>query len=124
MKLGEMEFDRIVNLALERIPPEIKDRMANIVISVQRRPSPELIEDMGVPPGETLFGIFDGVPLSDRSVMDPPLYPDTILIFQEPLEEACGSPEELEEEIEITVVHEVAHYLGMDEQELEALGYA
>ncbi|HDR14150.1 MAG TPA: metallopeptidase family protein [Desulfobacteraceae bacterium] len=124
MKLKEEEFDRIVNRALGRIPPEIRNRMENIVISVQKRPSPELLESMEIPPDETLFGIFEGVPLSERSVMDPPLYPDTIFIFQEPLETEFSSQHELEEQIEITVVHEVAHYLGMSEEELEELGYA
>jgi predicted Zn-dependent protease with MMP-like domain len=98
--------------------------MENIVISVQKRPSPELLDSMEVGPNETLFGIFEGVPLSERSFAAPPLYPDTIFIFQEPLEAAFSSRDELEEEIEITVVHEVAHYLGMGEQELAELGYA
>jgi predicted Zn-dependent protease with MMP-like domain len=124
MKLEDEEFDSIVDRALGRIPPEIRDRMENIVISVQKRPSPELLESMEIPPDETLFGIFEGVPLSERSVTDPPLYPDTIFLFQESLEEACRSKAELEQEIEVTVVHEVAHYLGMDEEELETLGYA
>jgi predicted Zn-dependent protease with MMP-like domain len=56
--------------------------------------------------------VFTGVPLPERSVTEPPLYPDAILIFREPLMAACHSWEELEEEIAITVVHEVAHYFG------------
>ena len=76
-----------------------------------------------MPPGETLFGLFTGVPLPERSVTEPPLYPDVILIFREPLMAACHSIETLEAEIAITVVHEVAHYLGLDEEQLEALGY-
>jgi predicted Zn-dependent protease with MMP-like domain len=82
-----------------------------------------MLREMGVPPDETLFGIFEGVPLTERSITEPPLYPDTILIFQEPLEEACDTVEELEEEIEITVVHEVAHFVGMSEERLAELGY-
>ena len=82
-----------------------------------------MLKELGVPAGETLFGIFEGVPLTERSVTEPPLYPDTILIFQEPLEEACDTSEELEEEIEITVVHEVAHFVGMSEERLAELGY-
>gem|GEM_PF-102189 len=124
MKLKDQEFDRVVEKAISRIPPQIKDQMENIIISVRKRPSRDLLRRMDIPPEEILFGVFEGVPLSDRSHFDPPLYPDTIFIFQEPLEEICRSQAELEHEIEVTVVHEVAHYLGMEEKELEALGYA
>jgi predicted Zn-dependent protease with MMP-like domain len=78
---------------------------------------------MGLPPDEPLLGVFQGVSLLERSVFDPPLYPDTIILFQRPLEEMCETVEELEEEIEVTVVHEVAHYLGMTEERLAELGY-
>jgi len=64
------------------------------------------------------------VPLPERSATAPPLFPDEILIFREPLERCCRSAAELVEEIEITVVHEVAHYLGFDEDQLADLGYA
>jgi len=82
-----------------------------------------MIEEAGLPPGETLFGLYCGVPLTERSITDPPLHPDTIYIFQETLEQHCATREELIEEIEITVVHEVAHFLGLDDAQLEALGY-
>jgi predicted Zn-dependent protease with MMP-like domain len=59
----------------------------------------------------------------DRSFFSPPPFPDTIFIFQEPLEEMCDTIAELEREIEITVVHEIAHFLGIEEDRLEELGY-
>lgn len=123
MKLSNEEFDRIVQRAIRRIPEEIRQHLDNIVISVRKRPSRRLLEDMDLPPDEPLLGVFEGVSLLERSVTDPPLYPDTIFLFQEPLQEMCETLEELEEEIEITVVHEVAHYLGMTEERLEELGY-
>ena len=123
MKLSEEEFDGIVKKAIRRIPSEIRQHLDNMVISVRKRPSKKMLRELGVPPDETLFGIFEGVPLTERSITEPPLYPDTILIFQEPLEEACDTVEELEEEIEITVVHEVAHFVGMSEERLAELGY-
>jgi len=124
MNLNRKEFDRIVKRAVGRIPEEIRSHLNNILISVRRRPSPELLEEMGLAPDETLFGIFEGTPLVERSVTEPPLYPDTIILFEEPLLEVCGSLEELENEIEITVVHEVAHFLGFSEADLARLGYA
>lgn len=123
MKLDEAEFDRIVTKAIENIPHEIRQYLENIVISVKKRPSRRMMMEMGIPPGEEPLGLFQGVPMIERSVTVPPLYPDMIYLFQEPLEEMCGTREELEEEIEITVVHEVAHYVGMTEERLEELGY-
>jgi predicted Zn-dependent protease with MMP-like domain len=123
MKLNNKEFDRIVQQAIGRIPEEIRRHLDNILITVQKRPAPEMLEEMGYPPDEPLLGIYWGVPLNERSVAEPPLYPDTIFIFKEPLEEMCETREELEEEIEITVVHEVAHFLGMTEERLAELGY-
>ncbi len=123
IKLNEAEFDRIVAKAIENIPGEIRQYLENIVISVKKRPSRRMMIEMGIPAGEEPLGLFQGVPMIERSVTVPPLYPDMIYLFQEPLEEMCETREELEEEIEITVVHEVAHYIGMTEERLEELGY-
>ena len=123
IKLDEAEFDRIVAKAIENIPHEIRQHLKNIVISVEKRPSRHMMRDMGIPHGEWPLGLFQGVPLIERSATVPPLYPDMIYLFQEPLEEMCESREELELEIEVTVVHEVAHYIGMSEERLEELGY-
>jgi predicted Zn-dependent protease with MMP-like domain len=123
MKLSNAEFDRIVRQAIRRIPEEIRRHLDNILITVQKRPAPDMLEEMGYPPDEPLLGVYWGVPLNERSIAEPPLYPDTIYIFKEPLEEMCIDRAELEEEIEITVAHEVAHYLGMSEERLAELGY-
>lgn len=122
-KRRNREFDRVVQRAILRIPEEIRKHLKNIIITVQDRPSPELLREMGYGPDETLLGLYYGTSLLERSMNEPPLYPDTIFLFQEPLEEACETVEELEEEIEITVVHEIAHYLGIDEERLAELGY-
>lgn len=122
-KLSSEAFDRIVKQAIARIPREIRQHLDNVLISVQPHPSRELLAEMGFARDELLFGIFSGVPLTERSLTDPPLYPDTIYIFQEPLEAFCRSREELIEEIEITVVHEIAHFVGFGDDELEDLGY-
>jgi predicted Zn-dependent protease with MMP-like domain len=121
--LSPEAFDRVIEQAIARIPEEIRRYLANVVFSVQPRPSPELLAEMGFPPDEVLFGYFSGIPLTERSIADPPLFPDTIYIFQEPLEDYCRNRQELIEEIEITVVHEIAHFVGFDEGQLEELGY-
>ena len=122
-KLTTEAFARIVEQAIARIPEEIRRHLENILISVKQQPDTEMLEEMGLAPDEPLFGIYWGVPLTERSLADPPLYPDTIYIFQQPLEAFCTSREELLEEIEITVVHEIAHLFGFSEADLEALGY-
>ncbi len=123
MKVPEKRFDAIVKRAVARIPQEIRKHLDNLVISVLPRPSREMRKEMGLRPNDEVLGLFQGVALTERSITSPPLYPDTIFLFQGPLEEMCETVEELEEEIEITVVHEVAHYIGMDEERLAELGY-
>lgn len=124
MKLSRKEFEKAVRRAFDRIPAEIRERMEDVVLTVQKRPSREVMEELGYPPDEPLLGLFQGDSLQEHSFFVlPPLQPDTIFIFQEPLEEMCETIEELESEIEITVVHEVAHFLGIDEERLEELGY-
>jgi predicted Zn-dependent protease with MMP-like domain len=124
IKLNDKDFDRIVKRAIRRIPEELRQHLDNVLISVRKRASEDMLEEMEVPPGEELLGFFSGVPLVEQSVSDPPLYSDTIFIFQEPLEEMCETVEELEQEIELTVVHEIAHYFGISEERLEELGYS
>lgn len=123
LKLNEREFDRIVKRAIRRIPRELRVHLDNVLISVRKRPSPEILAEMDLAPDEPLLGVFQGVSLMERSVTAPPLFPDTIFLFQEPLEEMCETLEELEEQIEITVVHEIAHFFGINEGRLAELGY-
>lgn len=124
MKLSQKEFDKAVRRAYNHIPVEIRDRMENFVLTVKKRPSPEMLKEMGYPPDEPLLGLYDGASLQEHSFFSSPsLHPDTIYVFQEPLEEMCESLTELEREIEITVVHEVAHFLGISDARLEELGY-
>jgi predicted Zn-dependent protease with MMP-like domain len=123
MKISEKEFDRIVKRALRNIPGEIREHLDNLIITVRRRPSRAILKELGIERAEELLGLFQGVPLIERSITAPPLFPDTIFLFQDPLQEMCGTDEELEEQIRITIVHEVAHFLGMDEARLAELGY-
>jgi predicted Zn-dependent protease with MMP-like domain len=123
LKLTAKEFDRMVERGIRRVPKELRDHLDNVLISVRRRPSREMLEEMGLPPDEPLLGVFQGVSMMERSVTSPPLFPDTIFLFQEPLEEICESLDELEEQIEITVVHEIAHFFGISDERLAELGY-
>ena len=123
MRISRNEFEDTVEKALEMIPEIFRAQLNNMTITVEDLPSQDLLREMEMSPDETLFGVFTGVPLPERSVTELPLYPDVIIIFREPLMAACQSLKELEEEIAITVVHELAHYLGLSEERLEELGY-
>jgi predicted Zn-dependent protease with MMP-like domain len=124
MNLNDAAFARIVRRAVDRIPDEIMRHVQNVAITVEDWPSEELLADMGLPPDEPLLGVYTGVALPERSLSSPEIFPDTIILFKGPLLDICETIEELEEEIEITVVHEIAHYFGISEERLEELGYA
>ncbi len=123
MKLNQKEFDRAVRRAIDRIPDEIREHLENVVITVRNRPSREMLDELGMTADDPPLGLYQGASLMERSVFAPPLYPDTIFIFQEPLELMCDTIEELEQEVEITVVHEIAHFIGIDDDRLVELGY-
>jgi len=111
------EFEDIVGEALDELPGWVLEAIENVVVVVEDRPSSE--QD---PDGEGLFGIYEGIPLTDRGFDYSLVLPDRITIFQDCLEEVIVDRDELREEIRITVLHEVAHHLGMDEQRLHELG--
>ena len=109
------EFDRLVERAYARIPGRFRKRLENVAVLVEREPSPEQLAEAGVGPGGILLGLYQGRPLTARSVFESFAMPDRITIFQGPHERLAGSPAQLRQMVEDTVWHEVAHYFGMDE---------
>jgi len=123
MKLARRKFEALVARALDKLPGVIVERMDNIDVVIEQRPAREQYQRLGLEPDEWLFGLYEGTPLLERGITSDPLLPDKITIFQGPLEEACENEEQMTEEIRRTVVHEVAHYFGIDEDRLRDLGY-
>jgi predicted Zn-dependent protease with MMP-like domain len=109
------DFDRLVADAVKRIPARFRKRMKNIAVMVEPEPAPAQLARGRVPPGSTLLGLYEGRPLTERSVFQSFAMPDRITIFQGPHERLARSPEHLAKMVEDTVWHEVAHYFGMDE---------
>ena len=107
-----MSFDDHVRAALDSLPPRIAVALDNVAVVVADEH----------PDDPDLYGLYEGVPLPERGDMAGAL-PDTITIFRRPLEEDFDDPRELEEEIRITVLHELGHYFGLDEDRLAELGY-
>jgi predicted Zn-dependent protease with MMP-like domain len=118
------ELRKEVCRIVDRLPRRFREQLRNVEFVVEERPSRALLRSEGLDPRcDTLYGIYQGVPLPERSALDPPLLPDKITIFAEPLLQDFPNPNELREEIRLTVLHEIAHYFGMDEDEVEKLGY-
>lgn len=108
-----MSFEDHVRAALDSLPPDVAGALENVAVVVED-------ENAGDP---DIFGLYQGVPLPDRGIGYSGALPDRIAIYRLPLEETFTDPDELEHEIRVTVLHELGHYFGMDEDKLDELGY-
>ena len=116
-------FAKLVQLALDRIPEEFQAALKNLAIVIEDHPSPKIIKEMTDGPDETLYGLYQGVPLPERGADYSGTTPDVIILYQKPLEEDFPNRRDLIREIETTLVHEIAHYFGFGEEVLERYGY-
>ena len=116
--LSDAEFARIVQEALDELPPALLERLRNVPVIADERPSEEMVRD-GIDP--RILGLFHGLSMPHESTLGP-AYPDTILLFQSNIERVTADERELREQIRVTVLHETAHYFGFDEDELRRLG--
>ncbi|MBZ5560353.1 MAG: metallopeptidase family protein [Acidobacteriia bacterium] len=115
------EFERRVAEALASIPRRFRDAMQNIAIVVEDEPSAELLEQMEIEPPDTLLGLYQGTPLTERRWDYGNALPDRVLIFQGPHERAAGDEEDLVVAIGETLIHEIGHYFGMSEEQIEEI---
>lgn len=115
--MNKPSFEQLVNRALRRLPRVFKEKLENISIQIEDVPSPEILNDMGMRPGD-LLGLYQGVPLTDRGWAYGNVLPDRILIFQRPIEEAAASPSDIEDIVLDVVMHEIGHYFGFDDKDL------
>jgi len=122
--LNQQDIRKEVVRIVDKLPRRFREQLRNVEFVVESRPSADLLRAEGLDPRhDSLYGIYQGVPLPERSSLDPPLLPDKITIFAEPLLEDFSDPDELLDEVRLTVIHEIAHYFGMDEDEIGDLGY-
>ncbi|GAB3764467.1 metallopeptidase family protein [Microlunatus parietis] len=113
--LSTERFEELVALALDEIPPELAALIDNCVI---------LVEDDPPPDEPDLLGLYDGIPLTERGTDYAGVLPDRIFIYRRPTLAICDTLDDVVEEVHITVVHEIAHHFGIDDDRLHALGYA
>ncbi len=121
LKVSRGEFERIVWEVLESLPPAVRDRISNLEIEVKRTPSPDDLADADEDDPDQLFGLYRGVPLTERGANYDMTLPDLITIFQRPHELACDTLEALRAEVRRTVLHELAHHFGISDDRLEEL---
>ena len=115
------EFEKLVEQALLEIPRRFRKEMRNVAVVVEDEPSPELLAEMEVEPGDTLFGLYQGTPLPERSWGHGNTLPDRISIYQGPIEDTCDNDDDIRDCVAETVIHEFGHYFGMSEEEIEAI---
>jgi predicted Zn-dependent protease with MMP-like domain len=119
--MRRQRFARFVEEALATIPADFRARLDNVDVVVEDAPSPEVLRQMDVPPGETLFGLYQGTPLTERGWAYGNALPDRIVIYQRPIETACETEDDVFDEICLTLIHEAGHYFGLGEDEIEAI---
>jgi predicted Zn-dependent protease with MMP-like domain len=118
-RLRKRQFERMVRKAIDSLPPAIHSMMENVEIVIEDEPTEE--QRNGEDDGP--FGLYEGIPLTERTSSYGLILPDKITIFRGPLERATATPSERFAEVQATVIHEVAHHFGMDEAQIAELGY-
>jgi len=121
--MDDAEFERVVGEALDGIPAEFARYLDNVAVVIEEEPSPELLRELGLDPRhDTLYGLYQGTPLPARP-HDFASLPDRITIFARPLLRRCATPAALRAEVRSTIVHEIAHFFGLDEHRIRRLGF-
>lgn len=121
--MKQQAFARLVAEALDSLPPEIAAQMENVEVVVEPYPTRAQLAAGRVRRGETLFGLYEGVPRPQRNSHYGMVLPDKITIFQKPIEAGCRTADEIRAQVRRTVVHEIAHHFGIDDQALRQMGY-
>jgi predicted Zn-dependent protease with MMP-like domain len=115
------EFEALVERALRRLPRQFKDKVTNVAVVVEDWADDETLEELGIEPPDTLYGLYRGTDLTRRDSSYGNVLPDTIHIYQGPIEEDCDDPEEMAELVLDTVIHEIGHYFGLDDDTMEGI---
>lgn len=120
--MDRQKFEQLVIRAIKNLPDEFHERLDNIDIIIADRPSPEQMEILGKKRGETVLGLYEGVPLTQRHSGYGMVVPDKITVFQKAIEAACGNDVEIINETRRVVLHEIAHHFGIGDDRLKELG--
>ncbi len=123
MRVGQRAFERLVADALDGLPDAILRMLDNVAVVVADEPTPHQRSHVRLADNEVLLGLYEGIPLTERTSGYGAILPDKVTIFQRAIEAQCDSEAELVAEVRHTVVHELAHHLGISDDRLIAIGF-
>jgi len=115
------EFEALVDRALRTLPRRFKEKIANVAIVVENWADDETLRELDIEPPDTLYGLYRGIDLTHRDTSYGNVLPDTIHIYQGPIEEDCADTAEMAELVRDTVIHEIGHYFGLDDDTMEGI---
>ncbi len=122
-RVSKQRFGELVEEALSELPEPFASHLEEMSVEIRTRPTRKQLQDAGLDDDELLLGLYVGRPLTERSVEHSGTLPDMIYIFQEDCEMVAEDEQDLVREVRTTVLHEIGHHFGMDEEDLEQLGY-
>ena len=119
--MNRHEFQALVSEAVQTIPEKFRNAMQNIAIVIEDEPTAEQLDEVGIDPADTLLGLYEGIPLTERQWAHGNTLPDKITLFQGPIEDASDDEDDAVVAIGETLIHEIGHYFGLSEEEIEAI---
>jgi predicted Zn-dependent protease with MMP-like domain len=120
--LPRNEFEQLVAQALDNLPPQFHQAIDNVEVLIEAWPSPQDLRTAGLSNDQLLLGLYHGIPLTDRTHGYALVAPDTITIYQGPIEQVYRTPQAIRDGVRHTVIHELAHHFGIDDDRLRELG--
>jgi len=115
------QFEALVEKAMRKLPKDFKDKIKNVAIVVEDWADDETLDEMGIEPPDTLYGLYRGVDLTHRDSGYGNILPDTVTIYQGPIEEDCDDEAEMAQLVRETVIHEIGHYFGLDDETMHRI---
>ena len=115
------QFEALVEKALRKLPRPFKEKLANVAVVVEDWPDDETLDEMGIEPPDTLYGLYRGVDLTNRDSSYGNVLPDTVTIYQGPIEEDCADEADMTQVVRETVMHEIGHYFGLDDETMHRI---
>jgi len=119
--VNRKRFEQLVAEAIELIPARFRREMQNIAVVVEDEPGAELLEEMEIEPPDSLYGLYQGTPLPERTWGYGNTLPDRVTLFRNVIEEDCETEDDVRDCIAETLIHEVGHYFGLSEEEIEEI---
>ncbi|HVT57565.1 MAG TPA: metallopeptidase family protein [Thermoanaerobaculia bacterium] len=117
MRVPPEEFEALVEKALDDLPEEFAELLANVAVVIEEEPDPDVLDDLGMEPDEELFGLYQGVPQPERGSFYSAL-PDRVVLYRGPILRYCDNRRQVIREVRDTVVHELGHHFGLDEDDM------